>query len=89
MRSSRRLHLDENFRKIAERLVKELGWTPSKVVGEALRILAERRRIIGFGKFKSGVSDLASNKAHLKGFGRRRFSSRCLLPSPAGPVVII
>jgi hypothetical protein len=79
----------KTFGRLQSALVKELGWTPSKVVGEALRILAERRRIIGFGKFKSGVSDLASNKAHLKGFGRRRFSSRCLLPSPAGPVVII
>jgi hypothetical protein len=63
MRSSRRLHLDEDFRKIAERLVKELGWTPSRWWA---RLCAERRRIIGFGKFKSGVSDLASNKAHLR-----------------------
>jgi hypothetical protein len=70
MRSSIRLHLDEDFWKIAERLVTELGWTPSKVAGEALRIFAGRRRIIGFGKFKSGISDLASKKAHLKGFGR-------------------
>jgi hypothetical protein len=42
MRSSIRLHLDEDFWKIAERLVTELGWTPSKVAGEALRIFAER-----------------------------------------------
>jgi hypothetical protein len=56
--------------------VRELGWTPSQVVREGLRVLeASRLRrkrpgIIGLGKFESGVSDLGSNKKHLRDFGR-------------------
>jgi hypothetical protein len=30
---------------------------------------AGHRRIAGIGKFSSGVSDLATNKKHLRGFG--------------------
>lgn len=29
-----------------------------------------KRRIIGLGKFRSGVSDLGLNKNHLRNFGR-------------------
>jgi hypothetical protein len=58
------------------KLVAKTGWTPSQVVREGLRLLASchvsegRRTIAGQGKFCSGVGDLASNKAHLRGFGR-------------------
>ena len=51
-------------------------WTPSQVVREGLRVLeANRLRrkrpgIIGLGKFRSGVSDLGSNKKHLRNFGQ-------------------
>ncbi|HKV22957.1 MAG TPA: hypothetical protein VJN93_00040 [Candidatus Acidoferrum sp.] len=57
-------------------LVRALGWTPSRIVREALRVLGgarvhgKKRRIIGLGKFDAGISDLGSNKKHLKGFGR-------------------
>ena len=57
-------------------LVRELGWTPSRVVREGLRVLEasylrrKRRGVIGMGKFRSGVPDLGSNKKHLRGFGR-------------------
>lgn len=57
-------------------LVRELGWTPSKVVREGLRILEashlrrKKQGIIGFGKFRSGVPDLGSNKKHLRNFGQ-------------------
>lgn len=57
-------------------LVRELGWTPSQVVREGLRILEashlrrKGRGIIGLGKFRSGVTDLGSNKKHLRDFGR-------------------
>jgi hypothetical protein len=41
---------------------------------DAVRILPESqpktRKIAGLGKFSSGVSDLGSNKKHLRGFGR-------------------
>lgn len=57
-------------------LVRELGWTPSQVVREGLRILEasylrrKKQGIIGLGKFRSGAPDLGSNKKHLRGFGR-------------------
>ena len=57
-------------------LVRELGWTPSQVVREGLRILEashlrrKGRGIIGLGKFRSRVTDLGSNKMHLRDFGR-------------------
>jgi hypothetical protein len=68
--------LDEDSEKILDRLMKQLGWSRSRVVREGLRILAAchprrgRTKIIGLGKFRSGIPDLGSNKEHLKGFGR-------------------
>ena len=68
--------LDERSRKRLGALVRELGWSPSEVVREGLRILEasylrrKRRGIIGLGKFSSGKTDLGSNKAHLRDFGR-------------------
>jgi len=56
--------------------MRELGWSPSEVVREGLRILEasylgrKKRGVIGLGKFRSGVSDLGSNKKHLKDLGR-------------------
>jgi hypothetical protein len=58
------------------KLVRRLGWSPSRIVREGLRLLAAshpaigRPRIVGLGKFRSGVPDLGSNKKYLKGFGR-------------------
>jgi len=68
--------LDEPSQKALEKLVKQTGWSPSKVVREGLRLLAAchpgkgSRKIIGLGKFASGIPDLGSNKEHLKGFGK-------------------
>jgi hypothetical protein len=68
--------LDEESRKIMEKLVKKTGWTPSRVVREGLRLLASchvtqgKRKITGQGKFASGIGDLSWNKAHLRDFGR-------------------
>jgi hypothetical protein len=76
MGSTIQARLDEESKAILSRLMKKTGWTPSKLVREGLRLLASchasngRRTIIGQGKFSSGVGDLASNKAHLRGFGR-------------------
>ena len=56
--------------------MRELGWTPSQVVREGLRVLEvsylrrKKAGVIGLGKFKSGVSDLGSNKKRLQNFGR-------------------
>ena len=68
--------LDHQSRKELDRLVRRLGWSPSRVVREGIRLLAacqatdRPKRIVGLGKFASGISDLGSNKARLKGFGR-------------------
>jgi hypothetical protein len=68
--------LDAGARKALGQLVSELGWSPSRVVREGLRLLAAshpaagKSRIVGMGKFSSGKPDLGSNKKHLKGFGR-------------------
>lgn len=57
-------------------LARELGWSQSKIVREGLRILEasylrrKKRGIIGMGKYHSGLPDLASNKEHLRNFGR-------------------
>ena len=68
--------LDDRSRKRLAVLVRELGWSPSQVVREGLRVLEsnylrrKKRGVIGLGKFSSGVSDLGTNKKHLRGFGR-------------------
>ena len=76
MASTIQARLDEPSRKALARLVKQTGWSPSKVVREGLRALAAccpgngSRKIIGLGQFASGISDLGSNKKHMKGFGK-------------------
>jgi len=76
MPSTIQARLDESTQKMLAQLVKRLGWSPSKVVREGLRLLAAchlgngHRKIIGQGKFASGIPDLGSNKEHLRGFGR-------------------
>ena len=75
MRSTVQARLDAASRRDLAQLVQNLGWSPSKVVREALRRLASshplpgRPRAAGLGKFSSGVRDLGSNKKHLRGFG--------------------
>jgi len=56
------------------KLSRELGWSPSRIVREGLRLVAASRsaaghRIAGLGQFASGEPDLGSNNKHLKGFG--------------------
>jgi hypothetical protein len=68
--------LDDRSRKRLAVLVRELGWTPSQVVREGLRILEvnyvrrKKQGVIGLGRFSSGVADLGTNKKHLRGFGK-------------------
>ena len=76
MRSAIQARLDDRSRKRLAVLVRELGWTPSQVVREGLRVLEasylrrKKRSIIGLGKFESRVQDLGSSKKHLRDFGR-------------------
>jgi hypothetical protein len=68
--------LDTDSQAALDRLTTQLGWSPSKVVREALKLLAERQKpssrpkVIGVGRFDSGISDLGSNKKHLSRFGQ-------------------
>jgi len=68
--------LDRETRKALEALVRRLDWSPSRVVRESLRLMAacygtsSRSKVIGVGRFASGMTDLGSNKKHRKGFGR-------------------
>ncbi len=67
--------LDNESEELLATLERALGLNQSEVIREALRSLAARssgkrgRRIIGLGRFRSGVGDLATNKKHLVGFG--------------------
>jgi hypothetical protein len=76
MRYTIQARLDDCSRRRLAALVRALGWTPSQVIREGLRILKasrlrkKRQGVIGLGKFRSGVSDLGSNKKHLKDFVR-------------------
>lgn len=75
MRTTVQARLDAEGSRDLARLARSLGWSPSQVVREALRRMASshltagRPRVTGTGRFSSGVSDLGSNKKHLKGFG--------------------
>jgi hypothetical protein len=68
--------LDPEARQALDGLVRRLGWSPSRVVRESLRLMhryhgpAPRKRVIGVGEFASGIPDLGSNKRRLQGFGR-------------------
>ena len=76
MKSNVQARLDRESQVALERLVRRLGWSPSRVVREGVQLLAacygtpSKAKVVGLGRFASGVSDLGSNKKHLKGFGR-------------------
>ncbi len=75
---SRVIHarLDEHAGRLLRQLQRQQGWSDSQVVREAIKALGvllvakPSRRVVGLGRFRSGIRDLGSNKAHLKGFGR-------------------
>jgi hypothetical protein len=76
MKTNVQARLDRKSQLALDELVRRLGWSPSRVVREGLRLLAacygrpSAKRVIGIGRFASGVPDLGSNKKHLQGFGR-------------------
>jgi hypothetical protein len=76
MKTSVQARLDEESQAALDGLVRRLGWTPSQVVREGIRLVDKqhakpvRRKVIGMGEFDSGITDLGSNKAHLEGYGR-------------------
>jgi hypothetical protein len=67
--------LDPETERMLRRLQRHFGWSDSQVVREGIKVLngltaRGRRRVVGLGRFSSGIPDLGSNKTHLKGFGR-------------------
>jgi hypothetical protein len=76
MKQTVQARLDADAQKTIALFARRFGWTPSRVVREGLRLLTAshpavgRPRIVGMGKFSSGVLDLGSNKKRLRGFGR-------------------
>jgi hypothetical protein len=73
---SRMIHarLDPDTERMLRRLEQHFGWSDSQVVREGIKILngltlRGRSRVVGMGRFSSGLPDLGSNKSHLKGFG--------------------
>ena len=68
--------LDPESRRTLDRLKKRTGLTDSELIRRALEAYVAReaappqRRIVGLGRFDSGVPDLATNDEHLAGFGR-------------------
>lgn len=79
MKSSVQARLDDESQAALKQLTRQLGWSPSRVVREGLRLMAQhhgvgqrkKRKFIGIGQFDSGIPDLGSNKKHLEGYGRR------------------
>jgi hypothetical protein len=68
--------LDSDTDSLRNELQKQFGWSDSQIVREGIKSLSAlmrssgKRKIVGLGKFESGVSDLGSNKKHLREFGR-------------------
>jgi hypothetical protein len=70
--------LDEHTRKIMRRLQRRHGWSDSEIVRNGIRALGDTElppgqragRIVGLGKFASGIKDLGSDGKHLDDFGR-------------------
>ena len=76
MKANVQARLDRRSQAALERLMHRTGWSPLRIVREGVHLLAacyrvpSARRVIGVGRFASGLPDLASNKKHLKGFGQ-------------------
>lgn len=68
--------LDGNTDSLRSELQTQLGWNDSQIVREGIKALSAlvrtkgKRKIIGLGRFRSGIPDLGSNNKHLNGFGK-------------------
>jgi len=67
--------LDDETELLRSRLQQQLGLSNSEIVRRGIRLLASMTprpgepKFSGIGKYDSGIPDLATNKAHLEGFG--------------------
>jgi len=77
MGSTVQVRLDKESEAALKRLVRAQGCTASHAVRESILKADEqlkakpRPRLIGAGCFDSGVTDLATNKKHMEGFGKK------------------
>jgi Arc/MetJ-type ribon-helix-helix transcriptional regulator len=75
MKTSVQARLDPESQAALDGLVRRLGWSPSEVVREGIRLVDKHHakqkypKMIGVGEFDSGIPDLATNKKHMEGFG--------------------
>jgi hypothetical protein len=75
MKSAIRVRLDPDTSKKLAELERMTGWSTSRLVRQGLQLLSatqrrrKKSRVIGLGAFSS-EANLASNKKHLKGFGK-------------------
>jgi hypothetical protein len=78
MKTTVQARLDEESQAALKRLTRQLGWSPSQVVREGLRLLAQqhgvgqkrKRKIVGLGQFEGGPADLATNRKYLDDLGQ-------------------
>jgi hypothetical protein len=81
MKTTLQARLDRRTQVLLDRLVRHTGWSQPRVLREAVTLLgarfglSPRKRIIGVGRFASGISSQGSNTKHLNGFGRRSLLS--------------
>jgi hypothetical protein len=67
--------LDGPTEQILVQIEKRLGWSDSQIVREGIKALHSllpprgRRKVVGMGRFESGIPDLGSTRKHLEGFG--------------------
>ncbi len=87
MKASVQARLDEETQAALDRLVRRHGWSPSEVVREGIRLVEKhhappRRKLIGIGRYDSGVSDLATNKKYMVDFGQKSMGRGWRKPAP-------
>jgi hypothetical protein len=69
--------LDEKAEAALRHIARVEGWTTSEVIRECILEAAERRapkprpRLAGIGCVSFGPGDLATNKKHMEGFGKK------------------
>ena len=77
MKATVQARLDEETQAALDRLRRRRGMKTSEVVREGIRLVDEKYtpsvfpRLIGLGKYDSGVSDLATNKKYMEDFGKK------------------
>ena len=82
MKTSVQARLDEESAVALETLERRLGLSSSEIVRTSLRLMLQQqapvkpRKIIGQGEFDSGVTDLATNKKYMEGFGEKSMGRR-------------